>query len=433
MLRVSWVLLNRLNTKYITKEGDFMNPLYVGIDVSSRSNVVYFMKPDGSKHSCFPVTNSLAGAKQLSKRIISAMISESLSDLIIGLEATSVYGDNLVCFLREDCSLNLYNKKLHVLNPKQVKKFKDAYPDLPKNDYVDAYIIADALRFGRINNEVYIDDYRYKALQNLTRARFFAVQNQTKEKQRFLNYLFMKYSSMAQEKVFSNTFSVTALAVYEEFNSADELAYMDLKELTCFIQEKGKNRFPDPEKVAKSIQAAARGSYRLPKTVNDSVNQVLSISISSIRALDKQIKAFDKAIADQIELIPNTLTSIKGIGPVYSAGIIAELGDINRFPNQAALAKYAGLAWTQYQSGNFEAQHTRLIKSGNRFLKYYLCEAALSLVRCDSEYKRFYNLKYKEVNKYQHKRALALTARKFVRLVFRLLKDNRLYIPPEAR
>jgi len=35
----------------------------------------------------------------------------------------------------------------------------------------------------------------------------------------------------------------------------------------------------------------------------------------------------------------------------------------------------------------------------------------------------------KEVNKFQHKRALALTARKFVRLVFRLLKDNRLYIP----
>ncbi len=433
MLRVSWVLLSRLNTNYITKEGDFMNPLYVGIDVSSRSNVVYFMKPDGSKHSCFPVTNSLAGAKQLSKRIISAITSESLTDVIIGLEATSVYGDNLVCFLREDCKLNPYNKKIHVLNPKQIKKFKDAYPDLPKNDYVDSYIIADALRFGRINNEVYLDDYRYKALQNLTRARFFAVQNQTKEKQRFLNYLFMKYSSMTQEKVFSNTFTTTALAVYEEFDSADELAYMDLNDLTNFIKEKGKNRFPNPEEVAKSIQAAARGSYRLPKTVNDSVNQVLSISISSIRALDAQIKAFDKAIADQIELIPNTLRSIKGIGPVYSAGIIAEIGDINRFPNQATLAKYAGLAWTQYQSGNFEAQHTRLIKSGNRFLKYYLCEAALSLVRCDSEYKRFYNLKYIEVNKYKHKRALALTARKFVRLVFRLLKDNRLYIPPEAR
>lgn len=43
------------------------------------------------------------------------------------------------------------------------------------------------------------------------------------------------------------------------------------------------------------------------------------------------------------------------------------------------------------------------------------------------EYRNFYNLKYKEVNRFQHKRALALTARKFVRLVFALLKDNRLY------
>lgn len=408
-----------------------MNPLYVGIDVSSKNNVVYFMKPDGQKHSNFSVANSLDGARQLSKRIVSAITSESLSDLIIGLEATSVYGDNLVCFLREDGHLTPFHKKIHVLNPKQVKKFKDSYPDLPKNDYVDSYIIADALRFGRINNEVYMDDYRFKALKNLTRARFFAVQNLTKEKQRFLNYLFMKYSSLAQERVFSDTFGTTALAVYEEFDSADTLAYMDLHELSEFLKKKGKNRFPDPDSVANAIQKAARSSYRLPKTVNDSVNQVLSLSIRSMRALEEQIKAFDKAIADQMQTIPNTLTSVRGIGPVYSAGIIAEIGDIHRFPNQAALGKYAGLTWKQHQSGDFEAQHTRLIKSGNRFLKYYLGEAALSLVRCDAEYRSFYDRKYKEVNKYQHKRALALTARKLVRLVFRLLKDNRLYIPSD--
>ena len=104
------------------------------------------------------------------------------------------------------------------------------------------------------------------------------------------------------------------------------------------------------------------------------------------------LKEFDKAIAEQLALIPNTLQSIKGIGPVYAAGIVAEIGDINRFSNQAALAKYAGLAWTQHQSGNFESEYTRQIQSGNRYLKYYLCEAVLSLVRCDTEYKRFYQL-----------------------------------------
>ena len=404
-----------------------MNPLYVGIDVSSKINVVYLMLPNGDKHSSFSVANSQDGSAQLVKRILSALTSHSLDTVLIGLEATSVYGDNLVYFLREDATLSPFHRKIHVLNPRQVNKFKEAYNDLPKNDSVDSFVIADCLRFGRINKEVYIGDYRYKALQNLTRARYFAVCNLVKEKQRFMNVLFKKYSTMTQEKVFSDTFSTTALAVYDEFESAEALADMDLHELTAFIMKKGKNRFPDPDSVAKAIQKAARSSYRLPKTVNDSVNQVLSISITSIKALESQIKEFDKTIAAQMELLPDVLTSIPGIGPVYAAGIMAEIGDINRFENHAQLAKYAGLAWTQYQSGGFEAQTTRLIRSGNRFLKYYLCEAAFSLVRCDKEYSDFYHLKYKEVNRYQHKRALALTARKLVRLVFALLKDNRLY------
>ena len=406
-----------------------MNPLYVGIDVSSKTNVVYLMLPDGDKHSSFSVANSQDGSAQLVKRILSALTSHALDTVMIGMEATSVYGDNLVYFLREDATLVPFNRKIFVLNPKQVNKFKEAYNDLPKNDSVDSFVIADCLRFGRINKEVYIGDYHYKALQNLTRARYFAVCNLVKEKQRFMNVLFKKYSTMTQEKVFSDTFSTTALAVYDEFESAEALADMDLHELTAFIMERGKNRFLDPDSVAKAIQKAARSSYRLPKTVNDSVNQVLSISITSIKALESQIKEFDKAIAAQMELLPDVLTSIPGIGPVYAAGIMAEIGDINRFENHAQLAKYAGLAWTQYQSGSFEAQTTRLIRSGNRFLKYYLCEAAFSLVRCDKEYSDFYHLKYKEVNRYQHKRALALTARKLVRLVFALLKDNRLYRP----
>ena len=408
-----------------------MNPLYVGIDVSSKNNVIYLMLPNGDKHSSFSLANSHDGSTQLVKRIFTAMTSNNIDSVLIGLEATSVYGDNLVYFLKEDATLASFDRKIHVLNPKQVNKFKESYNDLPKNDYVDAFVIADCLRFGRINKEVYMDDYRYKALQNLTRARYFAVTNLTKEKQRFINVLFKKYSTMTQEKVFSDTFSTTALAVYEKFESAETLAKMDLQELTAFIMEKGKNRFPDPDAVAKALQKAARSSYRLPKTVNDSVNQVLAISITSIRALESQIKAFDKAITKQMKLLPNVLISIPGIGPVLSAGIMAEIGDINRFQNQAALAKYAGLAWQQHQSGDFEAQTTRMIHSGNRFLKYYLCEAAFSLVRCDKEYNRFYHIKYKEVNRFQHKRALALTARKFVRLVFALLKDNRLYRPAE--
>lgn len=417
-----------VDLKICMQGGDTVNPLYVGIDVSSKTNVTYLMKPDGTKYSSFSVQNNLGGAKILTEKIVSAMNSMSLTDVVIGMEATSIYGDHLVHTLREDGGLGCFQRKIHVLNPKQVRKFKEAYPDLPKNDFVDAFIIADHLRFGRIASEVYMDDYRYEALKTLTRARFYAVQNLAREKQRFANYLFQKYSELAQNPDFKNT-SATLLNLVSDFESVDDLANVALEDLTAYIEKSGRGRFADPEAVAKQIHAAAKGSYRLPKTINDSVNQAMSASIAAMRAMETQIKTLEKAIEQQFEIIPNTLTSVPGIGPVYSAGIIAEIGDIHRFESQASVAKYAGLVWSQHQSGDFKAERTHMIKSGNRFLRYYLLEAANSVRRCDSEFKRYYDLKFKEVNVGQHKRALALTARKLVRLVFRLLKDNRLYIP----
>lgn len=370
-----------------------MNSLFVGIDVSSITNVVYFMNPDGTKHSSFSVQNTLDGAIMLSKRVVNALKDKTYDNVVIGLESTGIYGDNLVNYLREDESLLSYNMKIHILNARQVKKFKDSYNDLPKNDYVDSFVIADNLRFGRISKEVFMNDYRYKALQNLTRARFFAVENLIKEKQRFLNYLYMKFSSLKSSNVFSDIFGNTSLSVITEFMSVDEIAYSDLQSLVDFINEKGKNRFEDAAAVAVELQKAARSSYRLPKTINDSVNQVLAISVTSIKAIKSQIKALDKAIAEQIKLIPNTLESIPGFGPVYTAGIIAEIGDITRFNNQAGLAKYASLVWSQHQSGTFEAENTRLIKSGNRYLRYYLIQAADSVRRHNSEYADFYQKK----------------------------------------
>jgi transposase len=99
--------------------------LFVGIDVGSRDNAVYIMLPDGSKHSSFSVQNNLGGAQTLSKRVVAALEASDLSAVVIGMEATSVYGDNLMCFLREDGALGRFERKLHVLNPKQVKRQKN--------------------------------------------------------------------------------------------------------------------------------------------------------------------------------------------------------------------------------------------------------------------------------------------------------------------
>ena len=63
------------HSNLFTKEGDLMNPLYVGIDVSSKNNVAYLMLPNGNKHSTFPVINSHDGSVQLVKRILPIMSS----------------------------------------------------------------------------------------------------------------------------------------------------------------------------------------------------------------------------------------------------------------------------------------------------------------------------------------------------------------------
>ena len=238
---------------------------------------------------------------------------------------------------------------------------------------------------------------------------------------------------MYQNPLFSNNLGTTAMELTGIAFSLDEIVQMLVDELAAFINATGKGKFADPEALAAEIQKAARSSYRLPKTVENSVNQVLAVSAMSIQSYLQQLKALDKSISALMEAIPNTLTSIKGIGPVYSAGILSEIGSINRFKDQASLAKYAGLSWSRYQSGNFDADNTHLINSGNRYLRYYLIEAANLVRRHDPELKRFYELKYRETLKTPHKRALALTARKFVRLVYALLRDQRLYSPPRVR
>lgn len=59
---------------------------------------------------------------------------------------------------------------------------------------------------------------------------------------------------------------------------------MDTADLADYLKEKGKNRFPNPERVARCIQKASRSSYRLSKCVEDSIDILLATSIKIIRS-----------------------------------------------------------------------------------------------------------------------------------------------------
>jgi len=98
-----------------------------------------------------------------------------------------------------------------------------------------------------------------------------------------------------------------------------------------------------------------------------------------------------------------------------------------------AVAKIAGLWWPRADSGNFQAQDRRMAKSGNRYLRYYLIQAADRMRKYIPEYAAYYARKYKEAAKHHHKRALVLTARKSVGLVVGLLHRNESYRSKEER
>jgi hypothetical protein len=123
------------------------------------------------------------------------------------------------------------------------------------------------------------------------------------------------------------------MEMLSEKYSLHEIATMDVADLVDYLKEKGRNRFPDPERVARCIQKAARASYHLSKVVEDLFDIVLGTSIQSIRSIQAQLKELDKAIKRILSGIPGAqcLRSIPGIDLDYAAGILAEIGDVDRF------------------------------------------------------------------------------------------------------
>jgi transposase len=410
------------------------SPLFVGIDVGSESNVVCCLTRHDEKRpvSRFTVTNNRPGILEFQDRITKLAQQLQSEEILFGLEHTGCYSTHAAMYLQRHLDFGV-PRKVYVFNPSLIREFKKShYLNAPKNDRVDAWFIAAKLRTGLLPHP-FIWSEPLMALQRLTRARYHLMQDLTRESNFLMTNLFLKFSDYSLTGPFRrNKLSATSLAVIEEFESVEELAEMPLERLIDFLVEHGKNRFDNPEVVAQALQKAARSSYRLPQSMSDSVNLAMASSIRMIRTAQEQLKALRKGIEDHLATIPQTLDSIPGIGPIFASGIVAEL-DVSQFRSHAEAAKYAGLAWTVNQSGKFTANRTRLILSGNRYLKYYMVEAANSVRVHDPVFAEYYAKKKAEPKEFAEGRALALTARKLMRVVFYLLKTNRLYTPEVIR
>ena len=415
-------------------KNNFMSTLFVGIDVSSRTNVLCALNFQGDKLLNLKALNNQPGAESILDSILDCLNSNSLEYVVIALESTSFYSTHIANFLSSSEELLPFKPLVYCLNPKSVANYRKSFVDIDKTDPLDAFVIADFARCGRITSEPW-RGAQFLALQRLSRHRLHLVECITREKTYMVSNIYLKFSELAvldkDEKPFSNTYGVTSAAVLTEFLSLDDITYSSIEDLVAFVSLKGKNRFSDPYETARLLQKAARDSYRLDQVLYEPLSTSIASSFNLIKAFDAEIKVVDKAIEKTIKGINpveyQSLTSIPGIGPVLASGILAEIGTIASFGSHDSLAKYAGLTWRVNQSGDYSSDDTRMTKTGNKYLRYYLIEAANSVRNHVPEYRDFYYKKYGEVTTHCHKRALALTSRKLVRLIFGLLTKNQIY------
>ncbi|KLO21343.1 hypothetical protein X275_09425 [Marinitoga sp. 1197] len=93
------------------------------------------------------------------------------------------------------------------------------------------------------------------------------------------------------------------------------------------------------------------------------------------------------------------------------------------------MASFAGIRWDLNDSGKVSNNHKPLSKKGNKYLRYYFYQAASSAIRFDPVLKAYYGTKRRQGK--SHKAAVILTARKLIRSIFFMLKNNVSYQPIE--
>ncbi len=404
-------------------------PLVVGVDPHRATNTAAFMDAQGhdlAPRCTFP--NNRPGAEAFVQQVVHLAQAGAYDTIQIATEATGWYWWHFFQTLDQHPRLQDWSVALYAFNPRLTTTFSRTYGDHDHTDRTDAGVIADRLRWGRNLPAPFQLDERYLPLRLLTRYRCHLMHQLVREKAYCLAILYLKASEYTHLKPFADVFGAASRAVLHEFSSLEEIAALPFDDLVEWLDVQGKRRFADPAVNARTLLRVAHDSYRLPPALQAPVNLILQLSLQQISSLERQIQRLEAAIRTALAELPNTLETIPGIGPIFAAGIISEIGGVERFAHaEQKVAKFAGFKWHQHQSATFVAEETPLTKRGNAYLRYYLCEAANAVRMHAPEYAAYYDRKYHEVRQHQHKRAVVLTARKLVRLVVRLLTTNEPY------
>ena len=430
------------------------NRLQVGIDFSHKTADTCLMFPQGEllePHLSFQ--NSLGGFEQFKSTLLDARDAYAFDGIDISGEATGYYWMPLFLRLAADPALTEAGLDLFLLNPRWLKWFKKSFPPDDKTDQKDPFYIAERTRTRR-PAYTWQPQLETLPLRFYTRYRFHLAQDLTREKNYFTALLFLKLSAWRQVKPFSDTFGVTSSLILSGQLDLDELAQLPLEQLAERLTQLSNNRLPKVDENALKLHDALQLSFPLPPVLLSPIQAVLNLTMQHIRFIQQQITTAETCIAAELEHHPaiQKLATIPGVGLVFASGIGAEIGATNRFLQgtkwdkrkkrfrprtlrnaEDAIAKLAGLWWPKNASGDFEAEERRMARTGNKYLRYYFIQASDKMRKSIPAYTRYYDRKYLEVNKHQHKRALVLTARKSVGLFVGLLHRNEAWRSEEER
>jgi len=114
-------------------------------------------------------------------------------------------------------------------------------------------------------------------------------------------------------------------------------------------------------------------SLELPAVSAEVVNDALAL----IDALESVTGRLDLEVRQHARSDPRVkvLTQLPGVGPFTALVLLAEIGDITRFPSARKLASWAGLTPT-VRGSDRTVRHGHISKQGSVWVRWILCEAA---------------------------------------------------------
>ena len=382
--------------------------IYVGIDIAKLNHFAAAISSDGEiLIEPFKFTNDYDGFYLL----LSKLAPLDQNSIIIGLESTAHYGDNLVRFLISK------DFKVCVLNPIQTSSMRKNNVRKTKTDKVDTFVIAKTLMMQDSLRFMTIDDLDYIELKELGRFRQKLVKQRTRLKIQLTSYVDQVFFPELQYFFKSGLHQNSVYALLKEAPTPTAIASMHMTHLAHLLEVASHGHFG--KEKARELRVLAQKSVG----VNDSSLSIqITHTIEQIELLDSQLFHTELEMANLVTCLHSVIMTIPGIGFINGGMILGEIGDIHHFSEPKKLLAFAGLDPSVHQSGNFQAQRTRMSKRGSRVLRYALINAAHNVVKNNATFKAYYDAKRAEGR--THYNALGHCAGKLVRVIWKMLTDE---------